>query len=257
MKTRSSKQAETALTAPKPKLTLGERLRGYFLAGVLVTAPIGVTLYLGWLFVTFVDEQVGRLLPRAYNPETYLPFSVPGLGVLIAIGALILIGAFAAGFVGRTLLRMSETIMAQLPVIRNVYGAIKQILEAVIQSQHNAFREVVMLEYPRKGLWSIGFVTGSSKGEVQNITASEMINVFVPTTPNPTSGYLLFVPREDAIKLHMSVEDAIKLVVSGGIVTPPDQRPPEEKLSDEGSVDTSAKAETPRTTEAPSGSRPD
>lgn len=203
------------------------RLRTYFFAGVLVTAPIGITLYLVWLFVDFVDSQVEPLIPARYNPETYLPFSIPGLGLLVSIVVLVMIGAFTAGLLGRWVLGLFDRLMARMPVARNLHSALKQILETVLAQKSNAFRQVVLVEYPRRGIWAIGFITGDTVGEVQNLTEDEMVNVFLPTTPNPTSGFLLFLPRSELFKLNMTVEEGIKMVVSGGIVTPPDRRPPE------------------------------
>jgi len=210
-------------------MTLSQRLRAYLFAGILVTAPIFITFYLAWLFVTFVDSKINPLIPAKYNPESYLPFAVPGLGLVILIIALMLVGALTAGFFGRLWMRISERILSQMPVIRNVYSAVKQILETVLAQQSNAFREAVLIEYPRRGMWAIGFLTGQTKGEVQNLTEEDCINVFLPTTPNPTSGFLLFVPKKDIVHLSMSVEDAIKMVISGGIVTPPDERPEAER----------------------------
>lgn len=214
---------------PIAKVGLGARLRAYMLAGILVTAPISITLYLAWVFIDFVDRQVTPIIPAKYNPEIYLPYGIPGLGLLIVVVALILIGALTAGFVGRFFLRMSERVLARMPVIRSVYGAVKQILETILAQQSNAFREAVLVEYPRRGIWAIAFITGRTEGEIQSITAEEVTNIFLPTTPNPTSGFLLFVPRKELIPLSMSVEEAIKMVISGGIVTPPDRRPEEER----------------------------
>jgi uncharacterized membrane protein len=197
------------------------RLRTYFLAGILVTAPIGITVYLAWLFISYVDSRVTPIIPAKYNPETYLPFSIPGLGVIIVVAGLILIGALTAGFLGRLFVHFSERVVERMPIIRSVYGAIKQITQAVFNKKAKAFRQVVLFEYPRHGVWALGFATGVTEGEVQNLTGNEVVNVFLPTTPNPTSGYLLFVPRKDLIILKMTVEDGIKMVVSGGIVTPP------------------------------------
>lgn len=197
------------------------RLRAYFFAGILVTAPIGITLYLTWLMIAFIDGQVTPLIPARYNPETYLPFGIPGLGVVVAVVFLTLVGALTAGFLGRLLVRASDRVMQRMPVVRNIHSALKQILETVLAQQSKAFRQVVLVEYPRRGIWTLGFITGQTLGEVQNVTQEEVLNVFVPTTPNPTSGFLLFVPRSDALVLSMSVEDGIKMVISGGIVTPP------------------------------------
>lgn len=215
--------------AMRPRMSLSQRLRAYLFAGILVTAPIFITFYLAWLFVTFVDSKINPLIPAKYNPETYLPFAVPGLGLIVLIVALMLVGALTAGFFGRLWMRISERVLNQMPVIRNVYSAVKQILETVLAQQSNAFREAVLIEYPRRGIWAIGFLTGKTKGEVQNLTEEECINVFLPTTPNPTSGFLLFVPKKDLVPLSMSVEDAIKMVISGGIVTPLDERPENER----------------------------
>ncbi|MEQ8586061.1 MAG: DUF502 domain-containing protein [Thalassobaculaceae bacterium] len=215
--------------APNTKVSLFSRLRTYFFAGVLVTAPIGITLYLAWLIIDFIDNRVTPLIPARYNPETYLPFSIPGLGLIVAAIVLTVIGAFTAGLVGRWLVSLSERLMARMPVVRNVHSALKQILETVLAQQSKAFRQVVLIEYPRRGIWAIGFLTGDTIGEVQNLTEDDTLNVFLPTTPNPTSGFLLFVPREDCHVLSMTVEEGIKMVVSGGIVTPPDRRPKDER----------------------------
>lgn len=198
------------------------RLRAYFLAGVLVSAPIAVTAYIAWWFVSFIDGTVRPLIPSGYNPENYLPFSIPGFGVLTVIVALTLIGTFAAGYVGRLALRFGESLVARMPVVRSVYSAVKQIFETVLAKKSNAFREVVMVEYPRDGVWSLGFITGSAHPEVQKVSADEMVNVFIPCAP-PTAGYLVFVPRREVVVLDMTVEDGLKMVVSGGIVTPPER----------------------------------
>ena len=200
------------------------RLRNYFLTGVLVTAPLVITFYAAYVVVSFIDNTVTGLLPDTYNPNTYLPFSVPGVGIVVLFTALVVVGFLTANFLGRLLLKWGEAVLDRMPVIRNIYGAIKQILETVLQSQSNAFRDVVLVEYPRRGIWCVGFVSGTTTGEVQNLTADEMVNVFVPTTPNPTSDFLLFIPRRNVTVLHMSVEEGIKMVVSGGIITPPDRR---------------------------------
>jgi uncharacterized membrane protein len=213
----------------KRALTFAQRMRAYLMTGILVVAPISITFYLAWIFIGFVDRQVTPLIPAAYNPETYLPFALPGLGLIVLIAGLILIGAATAGFFGRLWSRVSEQILARMPVIRNVHSAVKQILETVLAQQSNAFREAVLVEYPRRGIWAIAFITGRTEGEVQSITAEESINIFLPTTPNPTSGFLLFVPKKDLVPLTMGVEEAIKMVISGGIVTPPDRRPAAEK----------------------------
>ena len=196
----------------------------WFFAGLLITAPIMLTVYITWLFINIIDGYVSGLLPSYLQPSTYFNADIPGFGIVIGVVIIILIGALTTGLLGRSLISIGENIVGRLPVVRSVYGATKQIMETVMASQSDAFREVVLLEYPRKGIWVIGFVTGATKGEVQNISKETLINVFVPTTPNPTSGFLLFIPRGDAIKLDMGVEDAVKMVVSGGSVTPEDTK---------------------------------
>lgn len=211
-------------------LTFGGRLRAYFFAGVLVTAPIAITIALASWFIEFVDSRIVPLIPARYNPDFYLAkylgfeIGIPGLGLFVLVVFITLVGWMTAGFLGRIILRFSENMLSRMPVIRSVYGASKQILETVLQQQSNAFRQAVLVEYPRRGIWAIAFITGRTKGEVQNLIADELINVFLPTTPNPTSGFLLFVPRQDMILLDMTVEEAVKMVISGGIVTPPDRR---------------------------------
>ena len=218
-------------------MSFSARLRAYFFAGILITAPISITFYLAWLFITFVDARVTPLIPAQFNPTTYLPFGLPGLGLVVVVVVLMLIGALTAGFFGRLVMRFYEGFLARMPVLRSIYGAIKQIIETVLAQQSTAFRQAVLIEYPRRGLWAVAFITGQTRGEVQNLTEETTINVFLPTTPNPTSGFLLFVPREDVVPLSMSVEDAIKMVISGGIVTPPDERP----LTDQQTPQTSAR----------------
>jgi len=203
-----------------PKRSLLAKLRAYLLTGVLVTAPITITAWLTITIVNFVDNRVERFIPAHYNPEQYLPFSIPGLGLIAMIVFLVVVGMLATNFLGRFFVRIGENILDRLPVVRSLYGAIKQIFETVFANQSEAFREVIMIEYPRKGMWVIGFLTGKSKGEVQEKTKNNTVNVFVPTTPNPTSGFLLFVPEKDIIRMDMSVEEGLKLVVSAGIVTP-------------------------------------
>lgn len=207
-------------TTSSHRISFLGRLRGYLIAGVLVTAPITITLWLTVTIIGFVDTRVAKLIPPQYNPEYILPFSVPGLGLVIVIVFLLLIGMLATNFLGRFFVQIGESMMDRLPVVRSLYGATKQIFETVFASHSDAFREVVMVEYPRKEMWVIGFLTGTAKGEVQTKTDDDVVNIFVPTTPNPTSGFLLFVPRRDVIKMDMTIEEGIKLVVSAGIVTP-------------------------------------
>jgi len=201
------------------------RLRSWFFTGILVTAPVLLTIYITWAAIQLIDSQVVSLIPILAD---WNRLEVPGVGLVIGVILITLIGALAAGFLGRWIIRLGESLLNRMPVVRSIYGASKQILETIISSQSDAFREVVLVEYPRKGLWVIGFVTGGTKGEVNRRINIDMVNVFVPTTPNPTSGFLLFCPRKDVVFMKMSVEEAVKLVVSGGIVTPPDRNAAEQ-----------------------------
>ena len=212
--------------APAKRVGLLGRLRSWFFTGLLVTAPVLLTVYITWAAINLIDGQVASLVP-GFSELRFA--NVPGVGLVIGVVLITVIGAVAAGFLGRWIIKLGESILNRMPVVRSIYGASKQILETVISTQSDAFREVVLVEYPRKGLWVIGFVTGGTKAEVARRIDIDMVNVFVPTTPNPTSGFLLFCPRKDVIFMDMSVEDAVKLVVSGGIVTPPDDGKPAAK----------------------------
>ncbi len=215
---------------PRHRSHVIERLRAYFLAGILVTGPISLTLYLAWLFVDFIDSRVALLLPDTWNPARYLPVHVPGVGLVVVAVGLTLVGWLTAGYVGRTLLRIGDRILQRMPLIRGLYGAMKQIFETVLSKQSNTFREVVLVEWPRRGMWTIAFVTGRAEGEIRELIDDEIVNLYVPTTPNPTSGYLVHVSRRDVMLLSMTVEEGIKFVISGGIVTPAMRKPAEEAL---------------------------
>ena len=203
------------------KLGIFARFRRYFLAGILVTSPILITIYVTWIIITFIDTQVAGLLPDSLDFTKQLPHQIPGLGLIISIVVITFIGAITPGFIGRTLLKTGERVLNKMPVVRSIYSAIKQIMETVMSTNSKSFKEVVLVEYPRKDIWVIAFVTSSVKGEIDNkIKKSKLVSIFVPTTPNPTSGFLLFVAQKDLIYLDMPVEQAVKLVISGGIVSP-------------------------------------
>lgn len=208
-------------------------LRNSFLTGIVVVTPVGVTIWLMVTFVNFVDSTIKPLVPDRYNPETYLPFAIPGMGLLIAILALTVLGAMAPNIFGRSLLNVGERAMNTVPFVRNVYGAVKQIVETVFSGQQNSFKEVVLVEYPMKGTYAVAFVSSYAKGMIKDHVGhgEEVLGVFVPTTPNPTSGFLLFTPRANTIKLSLTVEEAAKLIISFGLVTPdmlPDSAIPED-----------------------------
>ncbi len=202
-------------------MKLGAKIRAYFFTGILVTAPVSITFYMAYKIILWIDAVVGRLLPPQL--KTYyndLPFTIPGLGVVVLIVSMIVIGMFAAGFVGRFFIRLGDWIVKKMPVISTVYSLLKQVFETFLSNKNQAFSQVVLLEYPRKGIWILGFVSTETGGEVKKIMNKEMLNVFIPTTPNPTSGFLIFVPKEDVVFLQMTVEEGLKFVISGGIVAP-------------------------------------
>ena len=201
-------------------MKLGAKIRAYFFTGILVTAPVAITLYMAYKFIIWIDRLVNQLLPPQYKFDAILPFTIPGLGLVILVLALILVGMFAAGFLGKFFLRLGEWIVYKVPLISSVYSVLKQIFETFFSTKTQAFSKVVMLEYPRKGIWILGFVSSDLQCELKEKCPTKMLSVFIPTTPNPTSGFLIFVPEEDCIELDMSVEEGLKFVISGGLVEP-------------------------------------
>jgi uncharacterized membrane protein len=197
-------------------------MRANFLTGLIVVTPIVLTLYLTWAFITFVDAKVVPLVPAPYNPRTYIDADIPGFGLVIFLVVTTIIGYFAKRVFGKQLIRLGENIVSRMPVVRWIYNALKQIVETVLSQTQSSFRQACLVEYPRKGLWAIAFIATDTKGEIlEKRGGEEMVSVFLPTTPNPTSGFLLFVPRKDVIPLDMSIEEAAKLVISAGLVVPP------------------------------------
>jgi len=199
------------------------RLRNYFLTGVIAVAPVFITIYLIWTFVEWVDSWVIPYVPSVYNPSTYLPFDVPGIGLVIAIFVLTIIGFLTANIIGRTIVGYGEQLLSRMPIIRSLYNGLKQIFETVLTNTNTTFKQVGLLEYPSPGMWALVFIATETKGEVNARLRDRKIDslsVFLPTTPNPTSGFLLFVPREKLVILDMSVEDAAKMIISAGLVTP-------------------------------------
>jgi uncharacterized membrane protein len=199
------------------------KLRSYLFTGILITAPVVITLWIVLSLVNLFDGLVTPLIPIQFNPNKYLPYEIPGIGLVVLITFLIIIGFLTANFFGRWIIRRTEIILQNIPLIKVFYKTIKQILETVLKNNSNAFRKVVLVEYPRKGLWIIGFTTGETSGIIRKKIGSKLINVFIPTTPNPTSGFLLLVPEKDLKYLDIGVDDAIKTVVSAGIVPPVSQ----------------------------------
>ena len=192
-------------------------IRGYLITGLIVWLPIWVTLLVIGFIVDILDGTLS-LLPTAYQPDTLLGFHIPGLGVVVSVLVVFLTGIFATNIIGRHLVGLGESILARIPLVSSIYHATKQVLESVFKSGSDSFRRVLLVEYPRKGLWSVAFQTGSANKEIVGHTGEEMITIFVPTTPNPTSGFLMMLPASEAIELEMSIDEALKFVISLGVV---------------------------------------
>jgi uncharacterized membrane protein len=206
-------------------LRVGARLRNYFLTGLLIVGPVTITVYIIWWFINYVDTWIKPLVPSAYLPETYLPFAVPGMGLLFGIVGLTLIGALAANLLGRSLISFGEMALDNMPIVRNVYRALKQIFESVVSVTGPAqnVQKVGLIEFPSKGIWSLVFVTGEGGGEIAAVAPggeADLVSVFMPTGIVPPTGFICFLPRRDVILLKMSAEDAAKIIISGGMVTP-------------------------------------
>lgn len=232
------------------------RLRNYFFTGVIVVAPISITGYLIWTFVSWVDRIVKPIIPPQYNPDTYLPFAVPGFGLLAGVLIVTMTGFLAANLVGRSVVNFGEQLLDRTPLVRTLYRGLKQIFETVLNDRSDNFQNVGLIQYPRPGVWAVVFQSTETRGEVAHRIVTEagvdeLVSVFLPTTPNPTSGFLLFVPKADVIKLDMSVEDGAKLVISAGLVVP-DHQQELARLADEAKANAAAnKADAPAAADEP------
>jgi len=196
-----------------------KRLRRYLVAGMLVWLPIGITIFVFRVLIGLMDKSL-VLIPRQYHPEEWLGVGIPGLGVILTILLLLLTGVLTANFVGRAFVGGWESLMDRIPVARSIYSAAKNFAEIVFSDSGSAFSKVLLVEYPRKGIYSLTFQTATDIGEIQGRTGEEVVCCFVPTTPNPTSGFIIIVPRRDAIELDMEVDEAVKLIMSLGVVVP-------------------------------------
>jgi len=194
-------------------------MRKYLIAGLLVWMPLGITFLVVRAIVGFLDKIL-LWLPATYQPEALLGLHIPGLGVVLAIILVLATGMIVANLLGRRIVVAWESLLARIPIVRSLYAGIKQIMEAVLATDAKSFRKVLLIEYPRKGVWSLAFMTSDNLGEVQAKTTSDVISVFIPTTPNPTSGFVLMVPNSDVIHLDMSVEEGLKMIISMGVVVP-------------------------------------
>lgn len=197
-------------------------IRRWLIAGLVVWLPIAATLIIVRFLVDLLDQTM-LILPPGWRPEALLGVHIPGLGVLVSLLIVLGTGALVANFLGRQLLEWAERAVNRIPLVRSIYGGVKKLTETVFSDQQKAFREVVMLQYPREGLWTLGFRTGKAAREISRHTAKDMVTVYVPTTPNPTSGYVVIMPESDLVKLEMSVEDALQLIISMGAVRPEDK----------------------------------
>ena len=204
----------------KSKFT--SNLRNNFLTGLAVIIPVFITTYLIWSTIGIVDGWVLPLIPEKYALDKFIGIDVKGIGVIIFLLFTVFIGSLTKGYFGRTILKSAESLVDRMPVVRSIYNGIKQIAETVFSQSNNSFERACLVEYPRKGIWAVAFVSTKTKGEVSEKIGKnkELFSIFLPTTPNPTSGFLLFLPEKDIIFLDMSVEDAAKLVISAGLVTP-------------------------------------
>jgi len=191
--------------------------RRHFLTGLLVIVPLGLTFFVISSIAGYMDRTLA-FLPRKFHPDTYLPFRIPGLGIFFTLAIIQFVGLLSTNLFGRKVVRTYEGILDRIPFVRGIYVAVKQLLEQILSPKSDRFRRAVLVEYPRKGIYSIGFVTGQGEGDLQEKTAEKVLNVFLPTTPNPTSGYYLLVPAKDAVPLNLTVEQAFKLIISAGMV---------------------------------------
>ena len=194
-------------------------MRKYLIAGLLVWMPLGITFLVVRSIVGLLDRTL-LLLPEAYQPDNFLGIHIPGLGVVLAVILVLATGMIVANLLGKRIISAWEALLARIPLVRTLYAGVKQILEAVLAADAKSFRKVLLVEYPRKGVWSLAFMTSNNLGEVQAKIGGEVISVFIPTTPNPTSGFVLMVPVNDVIELDMSVEEGLKMIISMGVVVP-------------------------------------
>lgn len=197
------------------------KLKNVFLAGLAVTVPVGLTIYILIFLIDLMDGFL-RVIPASVHPETILGVRIPGLGVIATLLLILIAGTITTSYAGARLFRFAESLVDRIPLVRGIYQAVKQIVQTMVSKEGQSFKRVVLVEFPREGLYTVAFVTGSTTGELRDKTGGRCINIFIPTTPNPTSGYYMMVPEDRVQTLEMSVEEAFKLVISGGILAPPE-----------------------------------
>jgi uncharacterized membrane protein len=206
---------------PPPRPGFMHRVRTYFLTGLVVAGPVAVTLWLVWYFVTWVDNLVRPLIPADYRPDTYLPVNVPGSGLIIGFVALTLLGFLAANLIGRKLVEFGESLLGRMPIVRPIYRTTRQIFHTLFSKSESSFRKVALVEFPSPGMWSLVFLTQSPTAEISDrLPETEYVSAFMPCTPNPTTGFFFYVPRRAVIELEISVEQAMTVIMSAGIVQP-------------------------------------
>lgn len=222
------------MSTPIPKSRFLARLRTSFLTGIVVIAPVGLTVWLVWTVVGWVDGFVLPFVPEAYQPDNFFytvlgietPVNIRGVGAVFFLMFTTFVGWLAKGLIGRSLIKWGENVVHRMPVVRSIYSGVKQLAETVFAQTDRSFEKACMIEYPRKGIWAIGFISTPAKGEISKRAGpeDEILSVFLPTTPNPTSGFLLFLPKSEVVELDMTIEEAAKLVISAGLVYPNDQK---------------------------------
>jgi uncharacterized membrane protein len=225
--------APPAETAPEAHSGFVARFRNYFLTGLIVAGPIAITFYLTWWFVTWVDGLVRPFVPIAYRPETYLPFGLPGSGLIVAVIALTLLGFLTANLIGRTLVDLGERLLGRMPVVRAIYRSLKQVFETLFSGKGSSFRRVGLVEFPSPGMWSIVLISQSPSEEIAESIPGreEHISVFLPCAPNPTTGFFFYVPKSRVIEVEMSTEDAATLIMSCGVVQPGAGSDPQKRMA--------------------------
>jgi uncharacterized membrane protein len=224
-------RSSAGATAAKPTTGIAGRVRNYFLTGLVVAGPVAVTAWLIWWFVTWVDNLVRPLIPQSYLPETYLRVNIPGFGLIIVFIALTLLGFFTANLVGNRLVSLGDDLLGHMPVVRPIYRTIKQIFQTLFSNSDSSFRHVGLVEFPAPGMWSVVFLTQPPTADIAaRLPQSEHVSAFLPCTPNPTTGFFFYVPRRDVIDLDITVEQAMTLLISAGIIQP--GADPQNRLAD-------------------------
>lgn len=205
------------------RISVATRLRNNFLAGLVMCAPIAITIWLTWTFIHWADSWVRPYIPTRYNPESYLQFAVPGFGLLVAVLLITIVGFLGRNLIGKSMVQFAESILNRMPLVRSVYKSIKQIFETVLKEQSTSFKKCGLIEFPSPGMWALVFISGDAQGEIAaklNVDGEEMVSVFMPPTPVPTAGFLMFVPKNKIILLDMTPEEGAKLLISGGLIAP-------------------------------------